>query len=125
MSYRIVTLWQGEPEWEILVMVPKEFSTVYSAKKFVRMGREKLFIDSQTNKLILTMAENSYIIYQDLVKVGKLKPESEDKIMVTSDDFEQKEIYIKDFSQVDGLNRGFCSLAYTIIDSNNKPIECQ
>ena len=123
MLYRIVTAWQGEPEWEVLVMVPLYFESVYLAQRYIERTTHRLFISSQTNRLILDISGEHYQISSESVIVSKLKPESEDKIMISADDFERQNIDVKDFHKVEGLNQGFCSLSYGITDSNLNAIK--
>ena len=124
MTYRSVTTWQGEPEWELVITLG-DFSDIETAAKFGNEDIKKLKYDRDSRQLILvTKVGTIHQVQPHQLVVSKLKPEAEGKLMVDASDFEPVEVKIEDFSQIYGLDRGFGSLAYGVIDEDGNPIDC-
>ncbi len=124
MTYRSVTTWQGEPEWELVITLG-DFSDIESAARFGNQGIEKLWYNKfQRQLFVITKDGAIHQVQPHQLVVSKLKPEAEGKLMVDANDFEPVEVKIEDFSQIYGLDRGFGSLAYGVIDEDGNPVNC-
>jgi len=118
-TYRSVTTWQGEPEWEIQVLIDgflsiqkaAEFGQKVKALKHVRNAEYLVLIDGE---------ENRYRIEQHQIRVRIQTQDSRGKMVVNWDDFEPIDVNIKDFSSVDGLDTGFGSLSYGVEDEHDQ-----
>ena len=110
-AYKSITIWQGDPEWEIHVAIDG-FSTLQLAAEFGQKAKS-LKQAQNIEYLVLTDGEgNHHKVEQHQVMVAKLKQCSQDKLVVCGNDFEPVDISIKDFPSIEGLDRGFESLAY-------------
>ena len=124
MKYRSTTTWQGEPQWE-LVITMGEFDDVETAAKFGSEDIKKLKYDkSQLKLFLLTKDGNRHEVFPSQLVVSKLKPKAEGKLMVDTNDFEPVDVKIFDFSHINGLDRGFGSLAYGVVDEDGNPVDC-
>lgn len=113
-NFESVTIWQGEPEWEIEVTV-KGFRTATAAATFGNKQAIELIHIPSTNYLTLVNSRGKcYKIEQNQVVVRKIKPESASKRIVTTDDFYAVDISIEEFSTIDGLNNKFDCLSYGV-----------
>lgn len=117
-NFKSVTIWQGEPQWEIEVTVGG-FPTAQAADDFGCERAKRLIHPINADYLILEDSLGNYHkIEQNQVVVSKLKPECQQKLFTSEDDLAIANISIKDFSITKGLDRGFESLAYGVIPDN-------
>ena len=123
MKYKAVTIWQGEPQWELTVTMGG-FEDIEAAARFGNQGIERLWYDRFQRKLfLLTKNGCSYQVQPHQLVVSKQKPESMGKLMVDANDFEPFDVKIEDFGEIDGLDRGFGSLAYGVVDEDGNPVD--
>lgn len=121
--YKSVTSWQGEFNWQIDVIVD-DFESISTAVNFGSSVAERLIKYPGTDYLILLDRDGKEEkIFDDRVVVRQLKPESLDKKIWNYSDFEQVHIPIIDFDRTDGLNCGFESSAFGVLDENNNSID--
>lgn len=120
-TYQSVTTWQAE-EWEIEVNIDG-FFTIESAAEFGAKKVKKL--KHEPNAGYLTLIDDlghCHRITQEKVKLYKLLPESQAKLMISMDDFVLVELKIQDFSHTEGLDRGFGFQSYGVKDNYDCPI---
>lgn len=112
--YSSITVWQGQLEWLIDVVV-SGFDTAEIAADFGNNQVKKLVHEENAEYLTLVDVNGrSYIVEQEEIVVYKIKPGSRQKLGLTEDDFTITDVRIEDFSNIEGLNRGFGSLAYAV-----------
>lgn len=123
MKYISVTTWQGEPEWE-LVITFGEFDDIESAARFGNQGIKKLWYNKSQRQLFVINKDKEYhqILPSQLV-VSKQKVEAIGKLMVDTDDFEPVDVKIEDFLDIDGLDSGFGSLSYGVVDEDGNSVD--
>lgn len=117
-TYTSITIWQGEPEWKIEVRV-SGFPTIQAAATFGDKQVKKLKHEPNADYLILIDSSgHHHKIEQAQVSVHKQNPETQGKLVVNAFDFTPVDVKIKDFSNIDGLDRGFGSLAYGVLNAD-------
>lgn len=122
-AYYSVTIWQGEPEWQIEIRIGG-FPSIAAAANFGYKHAKKLKHEPNVDYLILLDSSGScHKVEQEQVFVYKIKPESQEKLMVSEHDFTLVDVRIENFSSIDGLNRGFAGLAYGVLDTDLIPIK--
>lgn len=122
-TYTSVIIWQGEPEWLIEVRI-SGFATIEAAAEFGNKHAKKLKHEPNADYLVLLDSSGcNHRVEQHQIIVKKIKNESLRKLMVNAHDFTVVDVRIEDFSNIDGLDRGFEGLAYGILDSNSVKIE--
>ncbi len=113
-NFKSVTIWQGEPEWEIKVTVGG-FNTSQAADDFGCNQAKRLIHSKEASNLgLVDSSGNCHKIEQEQIVVRKIKPESRYKLFVSDDDFVVVDVKIEQFSITEGLNRGFGSLSYGV-----------
>lgn len=120
-TYQAVTFWQAE-EWQVEVTI-SGFSTIEEAADFGAKKAKKL--KHEPNADYLTLIDDSeycHRIKQEKVKLYKLLPESQVKLMISMDDFVLVELKIQEYSHIEGLNRGFGSQSYGVKDNYDCPV---
>ncbi|MGK7949899.1 MAG: hypothetical protein AB4368_14220 [Xenococcaceae cyanobacterium] len=124
MKYKAVTTWQGEPEWELTITFGK-FDEIETAAKFGNEDIKKLEYDRDFCKLNMVMKDGTiHQVQPHQLVVSKQKPETMGKLMVDANDFEPVDVKIEEFTHIDGLDRGFGSLAYGVVDEDGNPVDC-
>ena len=114
--YQARTIWQGEPEWELVITLG-QFQDIKSAAHFANRGIHKLYYDEERRSLfVISKKGESIQVQQEKLVVSKIKPEAVGKLMVDADDFEPVDVKIEDFPEIEGLDSGFGSLAYSVVD---------
>lgn len=122
-TYTSVTIWQGDPGLEIEVRI-NGFPTIKSAIEFGCNHTKKLKHEPNADYLILLDSTGcSHKVEQEQVFVHKLNPESRGKLVVNAHDFTPIDVKIKNFSNINGLDRGFECLAYGVLDGGFNRIE--
>lgn len=112
--YQAVTIWQGEPEWQLNIFFG-EFETISEAVDWGRNRLTNLRYDKTFSCLTINDHNNqSYLIDNSQVVVKKLKPESTDKLMVSEKDYLEIQVPIKNFPITPGLDGTFVTLAYGV-----------
>lgn len=120
-TYQSVTTWQAE-DWEIEVNVGS-FLTIESAANFGAKKVKKLKHEPNTDYLtLIDDLGHCHRNPQKCVKVYKLLPESQTKLMISIDDFILVELKIQDFSHTEGLDRGFGFQSYGVKDNYDCPV---
>lgn len=123
MKYKSITTWQGEPEWELVITLG-EFDDVEAAARFGNGGIKRLKYDRDSRQLILVTKDGAiHQVQSHQLVVSKQKAESMGKLMVDADDFEPVDVKIEDFPEIDGLDSGFGSLAYGVVDEDGNPVD--
>ncbi len=124
MKYKSVTTWQGEPQWQLDITMG-EFDDAVSAARFGNEDIKKLKYDKSQLKLFLLTEDGSSLQVQPhQLVISKQKAESMGKLMVDADDFEPVEVEIENFPHIYGLDRGFGSLSYGVVDEDDNPVDC-
>lgn len=117
-TYQSVTSWQAE-EWQVEVTI-SGFFTIEEAANFGAKKAKKLKHEPNADHLILIDdSEHCHRIPQEGVKLYKLKPEGQAKLMISMDDLVLVELKIQEYSHIEGLNRGFGSQSYGVKDKDN------
>ncbi len=114
--YQARTIWQGEPQWELIITLG-QFEDIKSAAYFANRGIQKLYYDEELRSLFVISKKGETIqVQQEQLVVSKIKPEAVGKLMVDAGDFEPVDVKIEDFPEIEGLDSGFGSLAYSVVD---------
>lgn len=116
--YQSVTSWQAE-EWQVEITIDG-FSTIEKATNFGAKKAKKLKHEPNADHLILVDdLGHCHRIKQHQVKLYKLLPENQSKLMISMDDFTLVELKVQDFSNTEGLDRGFGFESYGVKDKND------
>ncbi len=118
-TYRSVTTWQGEPEWEIQVLMDG-FLTIQEAAEFGQKVKELKHARNAEFLVLIDGRENHYRIEQHQIRVQIQTQDSRGKRVVSWDNFESINVNIKDFSSTKGLDNGFGSLSYGVEDEHGQ-----
>ena len=123
MNYRSTTTWQGEPQWELTITMG-EFDDIETAARFGNEDIKKLKYDWDSRRLnVVTEDGTIHQVQPDQLVVSKQKAEAMGKLMVDADDFEPVNVEIEEFPHIKGLDRGFGSLAYGVVDEDGNPVD--
>jgi len=121
--FKSVTLWQGDFDWLIDVIVD-DFETVEAAAIFGRDTIARLIKYPEADYLTLILKDGQITnVFGDALKVRKLKSECYGNPITDDRDYFDVDLKVQDFDTTDGLNRGFGSLSYGVLDENNNPID--
>ena len=100
------------------------FEDFESAAVFGNESIDNVYYDKQQGKLILKMYQGQDIeIADSQVVASKIKPESFGKWLVDDNDYEQIDVKIEDFAEIEGLNGSFEGLSYGVEDEAGNPVD--